>query len=171
MGGSTVHHNLGESCSPVNTKLKARIWLPVASWNFTHLPKLVSDRAVYPQVCFSLLNSRSWPQIISLWQAHILFPCILLLCFPVSSCFLTFLVLWLWFDKVAGWLNNRGRHALEYLYTTLHYYCFSYRYRPSGVPSFLRYRTFSLDFLKSSLVTFILLSLNAISPASVQIAC
>jgi len=53
----------GESCSPVNTKLKARIWLPVASWNFTYLPKpkLVSDRAVYPPknyVCFSLLTSR-----------------------------------------------------------------------------------------------------------------
>ena len=45
-----------------------------------------------------------------------------------------------------------------------------YKYNPSGVPSFLRYSTFSFDFLKSSLVTFILRSRRAIRPASVQIA-
>ena len=45
------------------------------------------------------------------------------------------------------------------------------RYKPSGVPSFFLYNTFSLDFLKSSFVTFILLSRKAIKPASVQMAC
>lgn len=46
-----------------------------------------------------------------------------------------------------------------------------YKYNPSGEPSFFRYRTLSFDFLKSSLVTFIRRSRNAIRPASVQIAC
>ena len=35
---------------------------------------------------------------------------------------------------------------------------------------FFKYRTFSLAFSKSSFVTFILLSLKAISPASVHMA-
>mmetsp|Transcript_5107 Transcript_5107/g.17935 ORF Transcript_5107/g.17935 Transcript_5107/m.17935 type:complete len:216 (+) Transcript_5107:68-715(+) len=43
-------------------------------------------------------------------------------------------------------------------------------YRPSGTPSFFLYRTFSLAFLKSACVTFILRSLSARSPASVHTA-
>lgn len=39
------------------------------------------------------------------------------------------------------------------------------------MPSFLRYKTFSLAFLKSSFVTFMRRSRSASKPASVQIAC
>jgi hypothetical protein len=46
----------------------------------------------------------------------------------------------------------------------------SHMYRPSGIFPFLRYNIFSLAFLKSSYVIFILLSLNARSPDSVHIA-
>ena len=57
-------------------------------------------------------------------------------------------------------INLIGKWALE-----------PQRYSPSGEPSCFLYNTFSLAFLKSSVVTFILRSRRARSPASVHMAC